>query len=506
MRAARVLAVARRDLRRVASGRARWRLAVLAVGLLTVAATARLPTASPAPPAPAAVRGAVPPALRPAVALDPAAPAQLDPGPPLTLTGERVPLALRAALDATDPAPSVIRRITLDPLHLPGRGLVVTLLVLSLLGAPLAESLPGEREERTLESLLASSLSAAEVVVGKAVAWAGAGAAAVTLAALGGALTGSWAPGVELLAAPAALAAAVAGGLWVVRDAPDVVSGATATMRLLPAVSVGLLAASAALATVHPLLGAAVPLGGALWVAGGAVGGPAALTVAIASALGLSAALLAVTARALEAVPPATAARSPVGVAALGAAAWLVLVASGGAWGVVVPGAPSPRAAVGLAAGASVLAALALWQGAQVGAPRTWDRLPRLRAIGEAAGAGALLGVGLPGLARVELTPAALDPLLHPLAGGLLPHDGPVSATLALATLGAVVAQELLFRGPALRRRPLLAAALWTLAVSPGRPLVGLASAAVLLVLARRSGVGAAMVARLAALAALAVI
>lgn len=493
MRGSRVVAVARRDLARVLAGRRRWQLPALALSLLLPVGGLRLGTPDRADAVPpvvstARVRPPVPAVVSDVVTLDPAAATRVVQSDLLRVEGSRVPPAVRAALDAATGSPTVTRTLRAVPLALPGRGVVLVLLALSLLGAPLAESLPGERERHTLEPLLAASVSPLEVVTGKWVAWWGAGSLVAVLAGVGGVLSGANAAGWWLLGPPAVLAGAVALGLWIVRHAGDVVGGATAPMRLLPVVAVALAALAALAQGASPALAALVPLGGALLVSGGHLPGPLPAILAVVSAAGTAAACLWATARQLDATPPSGARWTPLRLALLGAGAWLVGAGTGGAWPLAAAQAASTSTTGGQLGGALVLLSVAALVATAPASPRGTVR-PSARGLGAALAVGAALAA-LTALAPVVSLPGAW--------GDLLARVSTPPPSLPVACL-AVVAQELVFRGPVLRAAPALSVGAWALACSAANPLAGLLGGAALWALASRGGVGLSVLARLVA-------
>jgi ABC-type Na+ efflux pump permease subunit len=152
-------------------------------------------------------------------------------------------------------------------------GLLLALLSLSLLTGPLTESLAGERSRKTLLSLLTASISRGELALGKWLAWAGVSSVMTLAVALSGRVTGAMPLGLWCLGLPLASGMAAALGLWLGRDAEDEVDGAARTLRALPVIALGLFGAAYGLNMVSPGLGAVVPLGGALLLAGGLLTG-----------------------------------------------------------------------------------------------------------------------------------------------------------------------------------------------------------------------------------------
>lgn len=295
LRPARILAVARRERARAAGGRRGLGLLLFSLLLLLPAGAWRLKAPESLP----AVAGELPVALEGRLRLDPQAKVQLAAGPPVVVRARAISAELRAALDSLEPRPVLRVQPPLGRVRLPGRALLVALLAISMLTGPLAESLPGEREGRTLELLLASSCSRLELVLGKWLAWTGLSSGVALMAGLAGVLRGTLPLGLWLLALPAALGFVVALGLWLVRGAADLVGGAALPMRVLPLLAVLAVGAALGLGAVHPLLGALVPLGGALALAGEIQ--PAGAGLALLSSLVGAGLLLWRTAEALDA-------------------------------------------------------------------------------------------------------------------------------------------------------------------------------------------------------------
>lgn len=494
MRPARLLAVAWRDLRLVHAGKAWFRLPLLALGLLLPAGA--LPIRWDRPPAPteAVAAGEIPVALQDKIRLDLTSRANLSGQSPVVLTAASVPAPLRQALDSLPgPTVSVVRAPRTRPL--PGRSLIVALLAISLLTGPLAESLPGERGAGTLEVLLSASVRRSELMGGKWLAWTAYGSALAALAALGGMLSGAQAPGLWPLALPLVVGVAAALGLWLVRGAADVVSGAAVPMRVLPLVAVLTGGLAWAAAETHPLLGAAVPLGGALLVASGALTGWAVLASA---ALGSAAAVGLLLWSAAAAIDQGGAARSGRGRdlagGLLGVGVTWLAVAGPGLW--AVAGNPNLELPLGasIAAGgvcAGLLAGVWLARAEPLGLRWRGSLL---------AGAGAGIVLGLIYFISNKYFPAFEGPSwMAPLRARLL--RSPVEGG-PLALVAVVVGQTLLFRGVLLDRLGLTASvALTVLATRPFDPLGGAALAPGLALVARRWGLLPAMVAQAVALA-----
>lgn len=474
-------AVAWRDLRRVISGRKRFSLPLLALFLLLPVGALPLPApeAPTGPPPTPAVQGEVPAALGGQLRVHPDAAVRLEAGPPVVAEGAFVPARLRAVLDTLDGDGALSVRYHRPPLRLPGRSMLVALLAISLLTGPLAESLPGEREEGTFETLLAAALSHGELIVGKWLAWTAAASAAALLSSISGRVTGAQAAGPWLFGVPLSLAVAVASGLWLVRRAGDVIGGAAAPMRVIPSLAVMAVGLAWLAAQAHPLLGAALPLGGALLLAGGMLDGALPVLVCTLSTAATVAVLLAGTARDLQRTPSRRAA-ARWGLAAGAALCWWLPVTAPAAWGLagraeLVDPASGVRAAGLLAL---LLAATAAARDTQ---PVSWRR-PGWPGLLLAVAAGG-------GLALLSNLPTAL-PVDGVLAARLLARPTGLFGAVALAVGG-----EALFRGVLSARLGMWPAlALWVLIVHPLDPILGLASGLALGWLARNHGLTAAIV------------
>jgi hypothetical protein len=117
-------------------------------------------------------------------------------------------------------------------------------------------------------------------------------------------MMGTIEPGLWLLPLPTVAMSTVALGLFLVHRAEDVVSGATVSLRILPAVLTCSGLAAWLIGNEHPLIGASVPIGGALIAAGNTWSGIAPPLIASASSLTLTAGLLAYTANHIEQLLP----------------------------------------------------------------------------------------------------------------------------------------------------------------------------------------------------------
>lgn len=473
----RVLAVARRERARSAGGRRGLSLLVFSLALLLPAGALPVGRSSDLP----AVRGAIPTAMSEQVRFDERAVVELRAGPPLTVVGRSLPTGLRQALLQVEPTPPVELRLQPRTWSLPGRALLVALLAISMLTGPLAETLPGEREGRTLEILLASSLSRIELVLGKWLTWTLSSSAVALLASVAGLATGAIQLGPWVVAMPVALGLTVALGLWLVRGAGDLVGGAAVPMRILPVVALVGLGAAMGLSTLHPVLGGLVPLGGALAMASGLLPGALPALAALGSSALGTVVLVVATARALDqqGVAPTSAGPGVMGTVLAGGLLFALSVLGPGLF--EVDGAPLSPPGIGLAAGGLLLGLTGLLALARRG------ELPDL-------GAPVLLPVGaIVGLLLAwtpELLPVADHPRFAlaatPASGGALP--------VVLFGLGS----GLWLRGGLQPRLgPLATTLVHVLVLLPLDPLRGLVLAGCLALLQRRLGLGPALAAHL---------
>ncbi len=470
-------ALARRDLARVQGSRPgpRWRGRLVGIALLGAAALVPGPGApTSAGPAAPAVQAAPSVALPPGVGAAPP-----GTGPVLETTADGTPLlrarrvapGLRRALDAASARagrPVLVRAQTAPPPALPPqpRALLILLIAASLLTGPLTESLPGERSQKTWETLRAAAVTPAELLGGKWLAWTGPAVAGSGLALAAAVLRGHLLLGPGLLGLPLALGLVVALGLWLLAPSHDPAGGATVPVRVVPLVVVG--AALGAWALAPGAAAAWVPLGAPLlWAMGGTAPGlalGATLTTLVAVPLLLAhAARRAV--RPLRHRPPL-----PVVPALFATAAHLAL-AGGGA---------------GRLGGDPVLAQLAAALVVAATAAVLHHRAPAAAAPPSRPAGGVVPALAL--AAVVALAPA----------GPALVAVPPPPLALALV---AALAQEWLYRGILTRDSPPAGAALWGLLWAVGCGLGAPLQAALLAVglglLARRWGLGAAVLARL---------
>jgi len=480
--------VAWRDLRQVNAGKGWWRLPAIALALLLPLGA--FPLDNPLQDKPARAGGDLPAQL--AIEERPGSPFQLVGADPVALHASHVPVPLRSELDRLEGPQVRVERV--DPKRrLPGRSLLVALLAISLLTGPLAESLPGERKRGTLETLLTAGISRAELVSGKWLAWTAAASLTVLLVALTGMADGTQEPGLWPLALPLCVGMAVALGLWLGRNAADEVAGAARTMRIIPLAALGLAAAAYALAEFSPALGAAVPLGGALLVAGDVLQGPAVLAASAAGSVVGIAALLHHTASGLSEVGLRRSAQGPLAPTFAAAVVWGLPVVGPVAW--IAAGNPSFAAGldadVGAAVGGGLLLALAL-----VEHSRAHGELRRPTTRGWLRGL--ICGVALAMAAAASgWVPWPEDAVLAAarvrMSGALAPGHAPLAALLVVA------GHELFFRGVLQQRVGLWAtAAIWVVIASPLDPLRGAIAALTLGLLRSRCGLLAALAAHAA--------
>lgn len=402
----------------------------------------------------------------------------------LLVEGAEIDLEVRAALDGETPALKMVDMSTTP--KVPSRSIFFAMISASILTGAIAESIPGERSRKTLKTLLAASISRLELILGKWSAWSLFGGGAALIAAAVAIGLGRQEAGLWLLPLPTVAMTTVALGLFLVHRAEDVVSGATVSLRILPAV----LTCSGLVAWIigneHPLWGALIPLGGALMAAGDTWTGVGPPIVATLSSLGLTAGLLLYTAGHLEQLLPIERpllqrfALSVV-TALLTAFCWWtpvtgpLLWASGG----------NPQLTRDLATEPGILAgAMGLGLLVMLYAGRSRDisgdfllKLPKSRDWIAGLFAGLLLALCSPA--------GGLMPLLeHPLFAGaqlrMAAGLNPAWCGLPLFAF-AVLAQELLYRGwLQVKVGPVLAALLYAGILLPLNPVRGLPIAVLL--------------------------
>jgi hypothetical protein len=490
LRPARIAAIAWRDLKIEYAGRRAWALPLVALGLLLPGALAPPVPEDVTESAYIRVTGDVPSevaALGDRYIPDPSG-GNLrfervdDPSSPtrMVVHGTFLLQDLSDVLDRLYPPfhTVVLRRLAFVP---PERSLLLSMIAASLLTGAIAQSLPGERSARTLETLLTAGISREELVLGKWIAWGGLGAlaglAACGLAVAAGHQTGGW----YLLPVPFVSFANAALGFWMVRRANDVIGGATVAIRVLPATMFISAGVAWLLGRAHPLLGAAVPLGGALAAAGNLWPGPAPALLATVVTGATTAGLLWATQRDLaDAERSADDTGAPTAVAhALGiSAAWAAALVAPllWSWG----GNPTLIATMPASEGAWCGAALVLAYAGTLWA-RSADPSTDLGARGwtpRGVAEGALAGGALALLGALPTLGAA--PGLLGEAGARM-HAGLQGAPWAAAI--AVGVAEITLQGPIRRRAgpalALLASASLLTPLDPARALTaGVISAA----------------------------
>jgi len=489
-RVARVWALAVQDWRGVLGGSGWLRLPSLAVAILLPAAALHLPRSPIGPPRerpPVAVSGTVPFALQGVVTEDESSETRIVETDPIRVDGP-IPDDLRRGLDRNLGPPTVQVRLTAPDIGAI-RPVFVLLLAISLLTGPLSESLPAERSERTLEVLLSSAITRFELVLGKWLAWTLAAVGAALASVAGGLLSGAIEPGGWIVGIPLAIAVVVALAFWLVRNAGDVVGGATIPMRVLPVVAIALLSAAWWLSGYAHVLGAAVPIGGALLLTGDVVGGTTCIVTAIVTHVAAVALLLMRTADALQEIDPKETPEHWRSVALVLAPIflWWITVGGAGVWDMA--GHPVPTASPvssGLAGGVILVLLGAVVAAQPRGVAMRFSRVP-LRSVAVAVVAGAMLAAAMPVL------PAVPSPLLAPPTERLAALAYPAGFVGLVVLLG----QELVFRVVVPSRAGALVAVLaWTIAITPFDPLGGLLSGTVLMALAGGGGIVPVLLAR----------
>ncbi len=416
-----------------------------------------------------------------------------EPGGPLVVRGQRIPPSLRNALD--DGEPSVrFQRVWFNR-SLPERSLFLGLISAAVLTGAVSESIGGERSRRTLETLLTAAITRWELVAGKWLAWAGYGAGSAMLCALFMVLTGRQEIGWWLLPLPTIAGSTVAVGMYVNRKVRDVVTGATVSLRWMPLVLSGTALLAWFVGNRIPLLGAAVPLGGALMAAGNMFEGALAPIVATVSTSLTTVLLLHGTARDLaqevgeedDGPNPFIVAAGATAIAAL--ASWPALLAPmlwAPAGNYAVTESLNPASGV-LAAGLGMLL-LAAVRGLRSPYPRDEVGLhapTRLDswALGAFAGAVLALSASASGLVPLPETAALAEMRIRLAAASEPMWTGPVTA------LAVVLGQEMLFRGWIQKHAgPWLAILAWTLVMCPLDPVRGLLVGGVLSLVTYRCG------------------
>lgn len=500
MRLHRVLAVAERDLHIELGGRRGWMLPAIALGVLLPAAAAPPLPDDPMKRGRIAVQGDVPAEVEALerIEVNPEL-ALLDfeaskTGQPFLIRGYFLPDEVRQTMDRLYP-PMRTQVVEPDLVRLPDRSLFLSLVAASVLTGAISQSIPGERTHRTLETLLVAGISRMELVLGKFTAWAGFGAVAALLSAAIAILLGRQEGGWWVVPTPMVSAGTVALGLWLVRRANDVVGGATVALRVLPATLMALGILAWFIGGWYPLLGAAVPLGGALIAAGSFWPGALPPLVAAASTAAMCAALLVATARDLDR-PESAHERSLTGeillTIGLAALCWWGALLSPVIW--IIGGnsdlLASLPVAKGVLAGAMGLGLLAVVHAGRSTTPA--------REVGLTRPTAAALGVAALGLLLAPESASAGVPLSDPQGQALVRLVTAQGLSGGWGTtLVAIVAQSLLLQGWLQRHAGPWVAGLVTAALlSPHDPLYGLGVAAVVTAAAAGGSAVPAIVAR----------
>ncbi|MCB9674141.1 MAG: ABC transporter permease subunit [Alphaproteobacteria bacterium] len=466
-----IVAIAQRDLRMELSGRQGLGLPIIALALLLPASLLRMPAPEVED---LPVRGAVPDAVLavPGVRKTRTGTGFRDVDGVTTVYAWSVPPAIREALDGDAPAVKV-EAVTRPP-RVPKRSLLFALVSASTLTGAVSTSIGGERARNTLLALLSAAVTRMEIVLGKWLAWTAFGAGGAMIAAIAALIGGTQPAGPWLLAVPMVPALTVALGLWLVRRTEDVIAGTSVSLRVLPAVLGATGFVAWLLQEVHPVLGAAVPLGGALLAAGDLWDGAWLPTiVGILSAAAATAFFLVGTARDLEQHVPYGETRrvQPLRAVIDGATTM-------GVWWAVVPGpvlwgwAGNPAMTDilgverGLIAGAALLATLA--GVGMLRATHAADR-PRLGGLHWPT----VVGAGVVGGLALALAPGAtsLNPWVTAAAARF--HAGLVPP--ALVAVPVLLAQEAWFRGWMQQRAGWIPTALaFAVVMAPFDPVAGL--------------------------------
>lgn len=484
MRPARILAIARRDLRSEFAGRRFGLLGIIAL-LLAPAIAIEVPEE-----ARYRVRGDVPEevlALPHVKTVKRAGQLSFyDDHGTLRVFGFFMDPQVRAVLDQGQPAIEV--EVVQPPPRWPKRSLFFALIAASTLTGSVSTSIGGERTRRTLQALLSAAVSKLEIVLGKWLAWGGFGSVVSLTAAAGAVFWGKQALGPWILALPMVPLLTVALGLWLVRRTDDVIAGTSVSLRVLPAVLGGTGLLALLLGTRSDVAAAALPLGGVMLAAGDLWDGSWPLTLLAVASSGLTTAgLLWMTARDLE----------EEGAARRGSLAWLSTLRDGlgsaVTWWTLTMGPVLWGWAGNAAATEQLKVESGLWAGAAL--------LAVLSAI-----AWARHNVSLGGL---RVTWRVVPAVFAVVIAGLMPHpvfENPwltecarrmaFGAAPPLVFLPVLLAQELWFRGFLQRAGWWLGALLWTLAVAPLNPVAGLIGG-VGLAWCAQDGLGNAVVARL---------
>ena len=394
----------------------------------------------------------------------------------LEVTGINLDEGIRRVLDEQLPQGRVEVAWRLPARQAPHRGLLLALLAASSLTGPVSSAIGTERSRGTLTALLTAAVTRAEIVVGKWLAWGGFGLAS-TLAFTAVAL---WRdvvdPGMWLLSMSTVPLALTAFSLWVVRRASDVV-GATATaLRLQPAALMVSALTAWVLGDVNPVLGALVPLGGALLSAGDVWTEYTTLAplLATGSTLTACAFFLFATARDLEehaSNPPLAAGWTGAAVAAgAGALALWSPIIGPELWRQAGNPGLTERLSIDVAA-LGAAAALGGWATLRAlqhpgGPPLVDVRSPRPATWGLAAVAGVVLGLAVGGFGAMTDPTSMLGAISLRLQLTMIPTGVALPTATAL-----IVTEELLFRGILARQTGVVpASTAWAVVKAPLDP------------------------------------
>jgi membrane protease YdiL (CAAX protease family) len=489
-----VLAIARRDLASEMKDRRGWFLPAIMAGLLLPAST--LSGGNPGSAMVGSVNsqklmvaGDVPEAVLQIERVEHVeGPAHLifraRPDDALVVRGLYFTEEIREALDQGPP--DVERIVVAERKFRPGRSLLFALLSASTLTGAVAASVGGERSSKTLVALLAAAVTRLELVLGKWLAWGGLGAVASLLAAGTAVLAGTIEPGWWLLPLPMVPLGTVAFGIWLVRKATDVIAGTAISLRVVPAMIAGAGLVAWFLGNTEPLLGAAIPFGGALLAAGDTWPGVLPPLVATASTGLATLAALSHTAATLEDEPS----EPQLGVdwtaatrmALFGIMAAIAPIVGPTLW--AAAGNPSLETALEPSRGATAAGAALLLLAATAALRRPGPAAalglarPPVLALPAAVAVGAILAYTLH------------DPVA-PIAPG--PHwtnaSGRLAASLTTGSILLALGHEAYFRGILLRRfGPVVAWLGGAAALAPTDPIRGLLVSGALVGLATWSG------------------
>ncbi len=489
LRPTRVVAVARRDLAMETAGRKGIFLPLILVGLLIPAATVSTDSLFDFPKPKVRLSGDIPAAIQelPNTEITNSTTSHIhfthNENGVLVLHARWIPDEVRTLLDKDAPAPVQVIDVGKEA-QLPKRSLLLALIASSVLSGAVAESLPGERSRRTLETLLAAAISHGELVAGKWLAWAGLGAMAATVAALLSMVLGRQSPGPWLLALPFVPACTVALGMFLVRTSNDLIGGSAVAIRVLPA----LLTVSGVIAWmlggIDPTLGALLPLGGALLAAGGLWEGWTPVILSVLSTGTTAAVLLALTSRDIGGFQESSSyfperLRVLVGATAVGMAIWWMPVAGPALWSA----AGNSVFASGLSTASAQWAAAMFFLIAAFGMSAQTSDIPKALSWRSPT-----ISTWLPTLLVIPALHHLLaTPPLWTFDASLRLFNA-TAPQLGVAALVGVLAQELFFRGWVLTRAgPIVGIVSSTLVLFPTQPIAGLLVSSLLAWLALHS-------------------